>query len=244
MKALKRRSLQAVRVSVAVAWVCAAGAIGVGPAALAATESSATAVNGLSSTKERGVISIASDPALSDGRLLIKVVAFNRRPEPAGFGPANVSISTTAGKPVALILLEQLVQETQKAAGVRTRQASSTDHDPSNYSHPGIATAGVGGSGEPDVSGYSGANNPTSGVVSPHTRATSNARTMSDAELKARIDMLNAGILQPMTIAPAKAAGGQVVTEKLKFARKEARALHIVVQFNDEQHEFDFEVPR
>jgi hypothetical protein len=243
MKALKRRSLAAVCASVAVAWICAAGTVAVGPVALAATETSASAVAGLSSTKERGVISIAADPALSDGRLVIKVVAFNRKTEPAGFGPAHVSISTAAGKPVALILLEQLVQETQRAAGVRSRQASSTDHDPSNYSHPGIATAGVGGSGEPDVSSYSGANNPTSGVVSPHTRATSGGR-ISEAELKARIDMLKAGILQPMTIAPAKAAGGQVVTEKLKFARREARALHVVVQFNDEQHEFDFEAPR
>jgi hypothetical protein len=217
---------------------------GIAPAVLCATQSSSAAAMGLSSSKERGVVSIVSEPALSDGRLVIKIVAFNRRTEPAGFGPANVQISTAAGKPVALVPLAQLIREMQKAAGANTRQASNTDHNPSDYSHRGIPTSGVGGGGEPDVSGYSGADNPTSGVVSSHTRATSGARAMSDAQLEANIAALNAGILQPMTVAPATAAGGQVVTEKLKFSRKDPRALHLVVTFNDEPHDFDFEVPR
>jgi hypothetical protein len=217
---------------------------GIAPAVFSATQSSSAAATGLSSSRERGVVSIVSDSALSEGRLVIKVVAFNRRTEPAGFGPANVQISTAAGKPVTLIPREQLVREMQKAAGVKTRHASNTDHNPSNYSHPGIPTSGVGGSGEPDVSGYSGANNPTSGVASSHTHPTSSTRAMSDAQLEANIAALNAGILQPMTVAPATAAGGQVVTEKLKFSRKDPRALHLVVTLNDESHEFDFEVPK
>jgi len=51
------------------------------------------------------------------------------------------------------------------------------------------------------------------------------------------------GILHDLTIAPATVAGGQIVTEKLKFARKEAHDLHVVVDFNGERHEFDFAAP-
>jgi hypothetical protein len=210
--------------------------------AVCATQTSAAATTGLSSTKERGVVSIVTEPALSDGRLILKVVAFNRKREPASFSDANVKVFTAAGKPVALIPLEQLIGEA-KQAGAPSRQAGN-EHDPSYYSHPGIATNGVGGAGEPDVGGYSGANNPTSGVVSSHTPTSTTRRGQpADPQLAGRIASLQAGILQPLTIAPASAAGGQVVTEKLKFARKEARALRVVVDFNDEQHEFEFEAP-
>jgi hypothetical protein len=61
--------------------------------------------------------------------------------------------------------------------------------------------------------------------------------------VKAQIEALNAAILQPKTIAPASAGGGQVVTDKLKFGRKDERALHVTVDFNGEQHEFNFAVP-
>jgi hypothetical protein len=33
------------------------------------------------------------------------------------------------------------------------------------------------------------------------------------------------------------------VTERLTVSRKEERALHLVVDFNGERHEFDFAVP-
>jgi hypothetical protein len=61
--------------------------------------------------------------------------------------------------------------------------------------------------------------------------------------LQEQIANLNAGILHPITIASASAAGGQVVTQKLKFARKESRVLHVVVEFNGEEHVFDFDAP-
>ena len=212
------------------------------PAAFGATQSSASAALGLSSNKERGVVSVMTEPALADGRLLIKIVAFNRKNEPASFSDANVKVSTVTGKAVALVPLEQLVREAKKEAG-RPSTAGVNDHDPSLYSHPGVQTNGAGGAGEPELGGYSGANNPTAGVVNPHTRASSRS-ALSEEQLAERIAALNAGILQTLTVPPASAAGGQVVTEKLKFSRKEARALHLVVEFNGEQHEFDFETPR
>jgi hypothetical protein len=197
---------------------------------------------GLSSTKDHGVVSVVVEPQLSDGRLMMKIVAFNRTREPASFSDANVKVTTAAGNTVALIPLEQLIRDEQRAVRSQNEKISVSDHNPSNYSHPGIPTNGVGGGGEPDVGGFAGANNPTSGVVSSHTPTA--ATPHADPQLDARIANLNAAILHPMTIAPATAAGGEVVTEKLKFSRKEPRTLHVLVDFNGEQHEFQIEAPR
>jgi hypothetical protein len=195
----------------------------------------------LSSTKDRGVVSIIVDPELSDGRLVMKIVAFNRLREPASFSDANLKITKASGDAVALVPLEQLVRETERAASSSRRHIASNDHNPSNYSHPGIPTNGVGGGGEPDVGGYTGANNPTSGVVSSHTPTS--AAPQANPHMAEQVEALKAAILQPLTIAPATASGGQVVTERLKFARKQPRTLHVVVDFNGEQHAFDFEAP-
>lgn len=210
--------------------------------ALAATDPSTAAIKGLSSTKENGVVSLVSEPTLADGRLILKVVAFNRATAPASFSDQNIRISTAAGKPVELVPLEQLVEEAERDARDASRRAAATGYNPTDYSYRGVPTTGTGGAGEPDVSGYIGASKPSSGVMSPHTQPSS-AAASGDQGLQTRIDSLNAAILQPLTIAPSTAAGGQIVTGKLKFPRREERALRVVVDFNGEQHEFNFEAP-
>jgi hypothetical protein len=189
----------------------------------------------MTSTKERGVVSIAPDAALSQGRLVLKVVAFNRTRDPAAFGAADVTILTAAGKPVALVPLEQLIDEAVKASGSK-RRVSSVEHNPADYSHP-QAPVSQSGAGEPDVSGYTGGGNPTSGVISAHTN-TGTHESPADARVREQVNALRAGILQSTLIPSATATGGQVVSEKLKFARKEERALRVRVEFNGEQHEF------
>jgi hypothetical protein len=81
-----------------------------------------------------------------------------------------------------------------------------------------------------------------SGMDASQTRIVAKA-AKDDPKLQAQIASLNAAVLHDLTIAPAAAAGGQIVTEKLKFARKEAHDLRLVVNFNGEQHEFDFAAP-
>lgn len=209
-----------------------------------ATEA-ASASEPLSSTKDRGVVSLVADPALSQGRLVLKVVAFNRTRDPVAFGVADVQIATTAGKAVGIVPLDRLIEEVTKTSGSRP-SASPGDHNPSDYSHPGVSTSGAGGAGEPDLGGYTGGANPTSGVVSAHTRASDGrgSAATGNAAQDEVVASLKAGILQSMIIPSASAAGGQVVTEKLKFARKEERSLRVLVDFNGEQHEFTVAVPQ
>jgi hypothetical protein len=145
-----------------------------------------------------------------------------------------VTILTAAGNPVGLVSLDQLIEEATKGSGSKHRVPSG-DHNPADYSHPQLP--GGSAAGEPDVSGYTGGGNPTSGVLSAHTEVGAN-ESPADARLREQINALRAGILQSTLIPSAAAAGGQVVSEKLKFARKEERALRVRVEFNGEQHEF------
>ena len=197
----------------------------------------ATATEGLTSTKDHGVVSVMSDPTLANGRLVLKVVAKNRAEAPASFGPESVKVFTAAGTPVKLMSLDQLVQEARTAAG---GEADTMAHAPTVHSGP---IMGHDSGGRPDLSGYTGGNDTMNGMDANQARIVSRKSVKDDPKLQEQIANLNAAILHDLTIAPAAVAGGQIVTEKLKFARKEAHDLHVAVEFNGERHEFDFAAP-
>ena len=199
----------------------------------------AVTTEGLTSTKDHGVVKLVSDPTLSDGRLVLKVVVFNRTKVPSGFGPEDIKVFTAAGQPVAVMTLEQLVQETQAASG-HSDKGGNTFHDPSSYSGP---TMTHNAAGQPNVGNYTGAAGSNMGpLMSSRTGMDERART-DDKQLQQRIDALNAAILHAQSIAAASAVGGQIVTEKIKFDRKDEHTLRVIVDFNGEQHQFDFAAP-
>jgi hypothetical protein len=205
--------------------------------AIAGTGSEVAPGEPVSSTKERGTVSVLADPALADGRLVLKVVAFNRTKEAVSFGPDSVVISTASGQRVALLSLEQLVKEARAAGG----RAGRADHNPANYSGAGISQNSA---GQPDVGNYTGSHTPIGGGVSPHTQAATPSGGTEDASLQQQIANLEAAVLHPLTIAPGAAAGGQVVTEKLKLKRKDDRTLLIAVDLSGEHHEIRLIAPR
>jgi hypothetical protein len=204
----------------------------------AAGEPAASAIAGVTSTKDRGVVSILSDPALVSGRLLLKVVAFNRMKEPATLASTDVKVLGADGHEIGLVPFEQLVKEADK--GGRTASASMNSvHQSSNYSRP-ITTHGS--DGGLDVTGYSNANDSLDREVVARS-ATSNEAHDRDAKAQKQVDEIKAGILQTVTVEHAKAAGGQVVTNKLKFGRKDPREINLIVHFNGEDHTFRLAVP-
>jgi len=197
----------------------------------------ATVADGLTSTKDHGVVSVMSDPTLSDGRLVLKVVAMNRTQTSSSFGPQDVKIFTAGGTAVKLMSLDQLVAEAKAAAD---SEGGTMARSPTVHSGPVMHKDA---SGRPDVSGYTGGNDTMNGINMNQTRMGSGRAAKEDPQLQQQIAALNAAILHDVTIAPSAVAGGQIVTEKLKFARKEAHDLHLVVELNGEQHEFDFAAP-
>ena len=215
--------------------------VNVAPAPIAAAEEGAQSVTtGLTSTKDHGVVSIVADPTLSDGRLVLKVVAFNRTKMMSAFGPEDVKVFTASGQPVALMTVEQLVAQVR--GGADGSSDRTTGYNPSAYSGPITTNKAY---GQPDVGNYTGGAHVMGGIEATPSRPREDAKRHQDDDPKVQqqIDALNAAILHSLTIAPATAAGGQIVTEKMKFGRKEERALRVTVDYNGETHEFNFAAP-
>src|SRR5437667_8704379 len=72
------------------------------------------------SKQAQSVVSVAVEPQLNDGRLVIKLAAKNNSAAPVPFGPGSISISTVAGQPIALSPLQKLVNDVRMAAGMKT----------------------------------------------------------------------------------------------------------------------------
>src|SRR4051812_6863610 len=114
-----------------------------------------TLANGeLISTKRKGVVSALADQALSNGRLVIRLVAFNQSAEPAGFGVSSVHVTTAAGKAVQLVPLERLVADIKAASEQSSGNSMNNAHQSSNYSRPENPRNRI---GELDVTGHTGA---------------------------------------------------------------------------------------
>ncbi|CAN5343407.1 hypothetical protein BH10PSE3_BH10PSE3_26450 [soil metagenome] len=224
---MNRRKSLGLAFALAASSLCASGAVA------RDEDPSAPMIEGLISTLQGGVISIKADPVLSNGRLVLRVVAFNKGGAPATLSSADIKLYTSANQPVALLSLDQLIAEIssppEKPAGSAT-----------GYGGQAMAT---GQDGRLDVSGFSGANQTVAGGLSSQVQAQIGAsRKLSKAD-QAQVDGLRAGILQSVEVAPNTAAGGQIVSEKLKFDRDAPRELKMVVRFNGEKHGFIFGAP-
>lgn len=209
------------------------------PAALSATATSQSASIGLTSTRDKGVVSVMTDPTLVNGRLVLKVAAHNPTDQPLQLSVDNVHVFTAAGKPVGILSLDQLIAEVRGTADKSASRSTDSGHQASNYSRPTTSTSRT---GELDVSGVTGASDAVGHAVPERSRAERGAAA-DDPATQQQVDALKAAILQTLSIPPSSAAGAQIVTEKIKFTRKEEHALSVIVDFNGEQHEFDFEAP-
>lgn len=185
---------------------------------------------GMTSTKAASAVSISADPALSDGRLVLRVAAQNRTRAPVAFGPASVRIATAAGESITIRPLESLIAEVRSAAGMEEPGSVSV------VAAPAITTNNA---GQKDVSGYTGG---MGNVVAQGTRKRK-PRPAEVAAAEKQIAALKAGILADTTIAPGQLAAGQLVTEKIKFRNKRERGLVVTVSLAGEEHSFRFDAP-
>jgi hypothetical protein len=185
---------------------------------------------GMTSTKTAGAVSISADPALSDGRLVLRVAAQNRTQAPVAFGPASVRITTAAGESITIRPLAALIAEARSAAGMEEPGAVSV------VAAPAITTNNA---GQKDVSGYTGG---MGTVVAQGTRKRK-PRPADIAAAEQQIAALKAGILADAMIAPGQLAAGQLVTEKIRFPGKRERGLVVTVTLAGEEHSFRFDAP-
>lgn len=186
---------------------------------------------GITSTKAASAVSLAAEPALSDGRLVLRVAVQNRGQAPVSFGPGSVTIATAAGETIAIRPLAALIADVRAAVGLEASgSVSGYAESPALLSN---------NSGQKDVTGFTGGMN--SGVARSGGRRKPKAADVAAAD--AQIAALKAGILADTTVAPGQLAAGQLVSEKIRFRDKRKRGLVVTVTVGSEAHSFSFEAP-
>jgi hypothetical protein len=216
--------------------------------ARAEVASTERAISGLSSNKDRGSVTIALDPVLDKGRLVLNVTGYNRTDQPVSLTDGDIKVFTAAGRQVGLIKLDRLIAEARggtsrrspadrdpfddERMGVPGRDPSDPlDNRPRDYRRPSTDT-----DTENTVGGATTRQSPT-GDNSSVTLGTGSLGKRADVEA------LKGAILQAEVVQPSGAGGGKVVIEKLRFGRKDEHALRVQVNFAGEQHEFNFVPP-
>jgi hypothetical protein len=189
------------------------------------------AAAGLMSRRTLGEVHVVADPALADGRLVLRIVVLNRGKAPAPFGPDDVSVATADGTQIVLMsraaLLAEQGGDPRSAATGETTQAHAAPSLPVN------------GAGQTDVSGFSGGMGTT--VAGVPQGAIDRSRR-ADPKTVAAVAALDAVLLKPIMLKPGAADGGQIVTTKLK--RGKTVSVTVTVMFAGEEHRFDVAVPK
>jgi hypothetical protein len=187
-------------------------------------------------------VSVAVEPQLNDGRLVIKIAAMNGTAAPVSFGPGAISITTVAGQPIALSPLPKLINDVRAAAGMKPEFVPHQTATAGAYAAPQMQ---VNSAGQADVSNYTGGSAIGSDEIIRQSN-TPSRRSKPSIDRKtadAQIAGLRQAILQDTTIAPGQIAVGQVVSEKLELKKSEDRTLHLKVRIAGDEHGFTIAAP-
>lgn len=183
------------------------------------------ATAGLVSRSAQSDVHLFADPALNARRLVLKLVVLNRSGNPQPFGPDAITVASGAAR-ISLVSRETLIAE-------QTGTASPADETAQAHAS---ASMPVNGAGQADVSGFTGSMNATTMGVPTSSFDRARRRPAADAA-----GALDATLLKPITIAPNRADGGQVVTQPLKHRPSE---VIVAVTFAGDVHQFAVPVPR
>ena len=196
------------------------------------------------SKQAHSTVSVAVEPQLNDGRLVIKVAAKNGTDAPVAFGLGSIVINKAAGEPIALSSIQQLINDVRIAAGMPTEGAPGDAPTEGAYASRPQPVA-QDGAGRMDVTGYTGGSaiGPAEFVrrtkqVSPKSKPSID-RTTAEAQIAA----LKQAILQDSMIRPGQITVGQLVSQKLKFKKGEDRTLHLRVRIAGDEHSFTVAAP-
>jgi hypothetical protein len=190
------------------------------------------------SKQPHSTVSVAVEPQLNDGRLVIKIAAKNSSAAPVPFGPGSISITTLAGQAVPLTPLQKLINDVRMAAGMGAEGRPGEAPAASTYASRAAPVA-QDGAGRMDVTGYS-----NSATVGSTEAVRWSKPTIDRTTAETQVAALKAAILQDQTIAPEHICVGQIVSEKLRFKKGEDHTLHLVVHIAGDEHPFTIAAPQ
>jgi hypothetical protein len=214
-----------------------AAAFLLGPPARASAQPAAPVAE---STLPHSKVSLMVEPALSDGRLVIRLAAKNLTAAAVPFGPSMVSVAKPSGQAIALYPLTALINDVRAAAGMALESPVTNVPTAGAYAAPQLGRQG----GRVDVTGYTGGAAIGGDEYVRRNQARRGKATISEADAQAQITALRQAILQDSSVAPGQIAVGQVVSDKLKFAKGEERLLHVRVRIAGDEHSFTIAAPQ
>lgn len=190
------------------------------------------------------IVSVAVDPQVNDGRVVIKIAAKNGSTAAVPFGPSAVSITKPSGEVVALSSLQQLINDVRIAAGMPTEGAPGEAPTAGAYAMRAQPVA-QDGSGRMDVTGFTGggAFGAAETVRRSNQPSPSTKRSIDRATAETQIAALKQAVLQDGSIQPGQIAVGQLVSQKLRFKRGEDRTLYLRVHIAGDEHSFTIVAP-
>lgn len=193
------------------------------------------------STQSQSSVSVVVEPALSDGRLVLKVAAKNQSGAPVPFGPSAVRIAKLDGRPIPTYPLQSLIDDVRAAAGMAPEGSIASAPTQGAYAAPQQT---IREGGQMDVTGYTGG---AAVGGDEYVRRTQPRRrtkpSISEAEAQQQIAVLKAAILQDSSLGPNQVAAGQVVSAPLQLKKGEDRTLHLHVRVGSDDHSFTIKAP-
>jgi hypothetical protein len=185
-------------------------------------------------------VSMLVEPQLKDGRLVVKVAAKNLGSASVAFGPSSIGIAKPDGQAIAIYPLSSLVNDVRLAAGLPAASTPQTAPTAGAYASPQQTTR----DGRMDVTGFTGGSTIGGDEYVRQNSSNKSKPAITTVEAEAQIAALKQAILQDSTLGVGQVAAGQVVTEQLKFGKKEDRTLHLRVRVGSEVHGFTIEAPK
>jgi hypothetical protein len=187
-------------------------------------------------------VSLAVDPQLNDGRVVVRIAAKNSTTAPVSFGPTSVSIAKPSGETIALISLQQLIDDVRVAAGMPAQPAPGQALTAGAYT---TAQVQVDSAGHPDVSGYTGGSAvaPAETVRRSNQPSPKSKPSIDRATAETQIAALKQAVLQDTTIQASQISVAQVVSQKVKFKKGEDRTLYLRVRIAGDEHSFTIAAP-
>lgn len=191
------------------------------------------------SAEAHSTVSLAVEPQLNDGRLVLKLAGENRTSAPVPFGPADVTIAKVSGQPIALMSLQQLSNDIRLAAGMKPEMTAPGSN---TYATQAMTTDST---GHLDVSNFHGSMGVSdSQIVRSVGRESGGPKpTITKGEANKQIAALKQAILQDSAVAPGQIAVGELVSAPLSFAKGEDRTLHVWVKIAGDDHTFTIAAP-
>jgi hypothetical protein len=178
-----------------------------------------------------------------DGRLVFGVAAYNKSQAPANFGVENVYLSAGDGRQLRVFTADQLVHEAQArangasvAVAILGLAAAVAAIDGASWTESGRYWTRRG-----PVRFVNRYNNPGAAMFGAVTAGVGTGLAIGSIrnDLNRRIAGIDNEILTTTTIDPDESTGGIVVGEKIT-AGGAPRDVMVTVNFNGEQHQFQF----